>query len=70
MTSDDLTHIEKDELISLTKKALELTCARLACYEGKDSPYALMEHWVGLAFLSTKVKGWNNDKGTQQHTGS
>jgi hypothetical protein len=64
MSPNDLTHTEKDELISLTKIALELACAKLACYEGHDSPHASMEHWVGVAYLSTKVKGWKNGKGT------
>lgn len=63
MTPNDLTHKEKDELISLTKRALELACLRLASYEGKDSPTASVEHWVGRAFLMTKTKGWNNDSG-------
>lgn len=64
MNPNNLTHKDKDELITLTKKALELACARLACYEGRDSPHASMEHWVGIAYLSTKTKGWKNENGT------
>lgn len=55
MTPNDLTHKEKDDLITLTKKALELVCARLACYEGKHSPESSPEHWIKIAYLSTKT---------------
>lgn len=59
----DLTHQEKDDLIRLTKLALQLACARLALYEGMNSPTSQPEEWVGRAFLITKTKGWNNDTG-------
>lgn len=58
MTPDQLSHAEKDELITLTKRALELVCCRLALYEGKDSPFADPEQWIGQAYLSLNVKGW------------
>ena len=58
MTPDDLTNEEKDDLIRLLKKALELACARLAMYEGQDSSTAHPDEWVGRAFLMTKTKGW------------
>lgn len=62
-TPQDLTHKEKDDLIRLTKRALELACVRLALYEGQDSPTANPEEWVGRAYLMTQTKGWKYDKG-------
>lgn len=59
----DLTHKEKDELIMLTKKALELACYRLGCFDGLDSESADPEYWIGRAYLTTQTKGWNNDTG-------
>lgn len=60
-TPNDLSHKEQAELISLVKKALELACAKLACYEGLDSPSANPEEWVGRAYLMTRTTGWKKD---------
>jgi hypothetical protein len=59
----DLTHEEKDNLIRLTKKELELVCARLSTYEGLFSESAHPEHWVGRAYLMTQNKGWKKNYG-------
>lgn len=60
----DLSHEEKDELISLLKKALEFASARLGCYEGQSSPHADPEEWIKRAYLSTQMTGWKpHDQG-------
>lgn len=61
MTPQDLTHEEKDNLIRLTKTALELACARLAFYEGRFSKKADPEHWIIRASLMTQTEGWKKD---------
>ncbi len=60
MESEDLSHEQKDELIDLVKRALQLACARLACYEGLDSPTVRPEEWIGRAYLMLNVKGYNS----------
>lgn len=61
MTHQDLTHKEKDDLIRLTKTALELVCSRLSTYEGRFAETADPEHWIGRAYLMTQTKGWKKD---------
>ncbi len=61
MTNKDLTHQEKDELISLTKTALELACARLRTYEGLFADSADPEYWISNAYLMKQTTGWKKD---------
>lgn len=62
ISMNGLSHEQKDDLLRLTKKALELACMRLAAYEGSASPTANPEQWIARTNLITKTSGWKFKK--------
>ena len=62
MTTKNFTHKQKDELIKLTKTALELSCARLSNYEGINSELSNPEEWIKRAyFFINKTLDYRDD---------
>jgi len=58
MSRNNFSHEQKDDLISTLKCALELACARLACYDGMGSPTTDPEEWLKRAYLMQQSTGW------------